>query len=264
MPAEPPRKVVSKACDACRRRKVKCNGLRPCAGCLSAELACTFESPRGLGGNRGARATVLNELRAKSQHRDAHQPTLDGAESTPSPDTPLATFSTPTARPENLVNVCLREYVEHIHPVVPLLNAEVIETHARQADTSSLASPFILAFCAYVCGFGGIHDGRDHSTAISSPKTFARNALESAITARNVRMPTLSSPLVVYSSFYLYGACAAQGNYQEAWYYLREATTLFMMLKPQPDPWYDNEARCCLFWVLVVSERYAIILLKSP
>jgi len=61
-----PRKLVAQACDACRRREIRCNGLQSCASCRSAmpELPCHFTVTPKRGGNRGARATVLNELRA--------------------------------------------------------------------------------------------------------------------------------------------------------------------------------------------------------
>lgn len=37
-----PASRVSSACDACRNRKVKCNGGMPCARCKRAESVCTY------------------------------------------------------------------------------------------------------------------------------------------------------------------------------------------------------------------------------
>ncbi|CCH60205.1 hypothetical protein TBLA_0C04050 [Henningerozyma blattae CBS 6284] len=37
-----PRSKVSKACDNCRRRKIKCSGERPCAGCKTYNCECIF------------------------------------------------------------------------------------------------------------------------------------------------------------------------------------------------------------------------------
>ena len=43
-------KVVS-ACGECRRKKTKCNGEKPCAGCLKARVECkyVYQKPNGLG-----------------------------------------------------------------------------------------------------------------------------------------------------------------------------------------------------------------------
>jgi SP family general alpha glucoside:H+ symporter-like MFS transporter len=242
------RKAVSKACDACRRRKIKCNGLRPCAGCLSADLACSFDAPRGQGGNRGARATVLNELRAEAQYHDTSppqdlQPSSSSLEADQSPGIAALAISE-----QNTVDTAIDAYVKCIYSVVPLLDVAVIKAHASLADVSTISHQFILAFCAYVGNFGRVSAFFDGA--------YSQRLLESAVSvqdARNIAQPT---PLSVYISFFFYGAWAGQGDYQQAWYHLREATTLFMMLKPKLDDWYDEKAQRCLFWILVVSERY--------
>ncbi|SMN21383.1 similar to Saccharomyces cerevisiae YER184C Putative zinc cluster protein [Maudiozyma saulgeensis] len=35
---------VSKACNTCRARKIKCNGMKPCASCSQAGIECTFDT----------------------------------------------------------------------------------------------------------------------------------------------------------------------------------------------------------------------------
>ncbi|OAA67964.1 nonribosomal peptide synthetase-like protein [Niveomyces insectorum RCEF 264] len=37
------RQRVTRACDRCKRRKVRCNGVRPCAHCGEAGMACTYD-----------------------------------------------------------------------------------------------------------------------------------------------------------------------------------------------------------------------------
>lgn len=36
------RTKVGKACDSCRRRKIKCNGLKPCPSCTIYGCECTY------------------------------------------------------------------------------------------------------------------------------------------------------------------------------------------------------------------------------
>jgi SP family general alpha glucoside:H+ symporter-like MFS transporter len=247
------RKVVSKACDACRRRKIKCNGLQPCMGCRSANLACTFDAPRGQGGNRGPRATVLNELRAKPIDQDTLSADLPSSNSTLE-HTAQRTISTEPIK-YDVLDKCMDAYMIYVYPVVPLLDMAVIKMQASQANSSPMSHQFIQAFCAYVSNFGHISDGGGNE----SPRTFTeesgRNLLESAMSSRPTRPATQPTSIHVYISFFLYGAWAGQGDYQQAWYYLREATTLFLMLRSKFNDWYDEKTQIYLFWVLVISER---------
>lgn len=234
------RRPVSKACDACRKRKVKCNGLQPCAGCQSANLSCTFIAPRGQGGNRGPRATVLNQLRAHNHLGEKIQAPLDTESSKPAAS---------GVSESSIMDTCIETYTKHIYPVVPLLDAAVIRTQGIRPDQR-----FIQAFCAYVSTFGIPH-GDDYGSAQISVAASKQRLLDIAMSTHHTAKRSNPEPLSVYTSFFLYGAWAGQGDYQQAWYYLREATTLYMMLRSDLDDWYDEKARFQLFWILVVSER---------
>ena len=54
----------SAACDACRKRKVKCDRSKPCSHCKRLELSCTTgwhgARPRGRMGGRGGNKDSLN------------------------------------------------------------------------------------------------------------------------------------------------------------------------------------------------------------
>ncbi|KAB8269519.1 hypothetical protein BDV30DRAFT_187709 [Aspergillus minisclerotigenes] len=41
---KPPKKYVTRACDECKRRKCKCDGLEPCYRCVSMGLDCAYHS----------------------------------------------------------------------------------------------------------------------------------------------------------------------------------------------------------------------------
>src|SRR5690349_17215334 len=58
---------VKRACDACHRRKVKCDGLSPCRNCSSAQLACTYNAIPQKKGQKGSRAKVISELREQNR-----------------------------------------------------------------------------------------------------------------------------------------------------------------------------------------------------
>ncbi|KHO00452.1 Zn(2)-C6 fungal-type DNA-binding domain protein [Metarhizium album ARSEF 1941] len=56
---------VSRACDACRVRKVKCNGNQPCAPCAHLSLACVFAPPPPKR-KPGIRGRLVAQLRNKT------------------------------------------------------------------------------------------------------------------------------------------------------------------------------------------------------
>ncbi|CAO2648127.1 Nn.00g090490.m01.CDS01 [Neocucurbitaria sp. VM-36] len=256
------RKTISKACDACRRRKIKCNGSQPCPGCLSAKLACTFDLPRGQGGNRGPRATVLNAIRADHPQGDAAVYTQTASRT--SPDEGAFTNTTTAELSRSQIDACIDAYLDHIYPAVPLLDAAVLRAEAMQVATSPISHQLIHAFCAYVANFGKITD----EPGSLVPRSFDDNSgirfLHAAVSAQDLGRVMQPSPRSVYISFFLYGAHAGQGDYRQAWFYLREATTLFMMLKDERQGWYDEKAQRRLFWILVISERAHAVRRNRP
>ncbi|KAH8704475.1 hypothetical protein GQ44DRAFT_663959 [Phaeosphaeriaceae sp. PMI808] len=258
------RKSILKACDGCRRRKIKCNGLQPCPGCLSAGIICTYDAPRGQGGNRGSRATVLNELRSRPQSHEAqvhsHTPQLNSL----SPDTHRLNSTSQVISDSNIVHTCIHIYESRVYPVIPLLDVAIIKAQVNQANNSPISHQFTKAFCAYVSTFGTLFGDSENESARFLNSSSSCQLLETAMSAydpRNVAQPT---PVSVYTSFFLYGAWASQGDYQKAWYYLRETTTLFIMVNIESAAWYDQKAQRCLFWILVVSERSHAIRRSRP
>ncbi|GAB7350282.1 hypothetical protein MBLNU459_g0923t1 [Dothideomycetes sp. NU459] len=57
-------KTLKRACDCCRKRKVKCDGEEPCGPCRKATIRCAYLQPPKKKGPKGLRsARVLNALR---------------------------------------------------------------------------------------------------------------------------------------------------------------------------------------------------------
>jgi len=247
MPPTPTRKPVSKACDACRRRKVRCNGCQPCAGCAGAGLACTFNLPRGQG---GAKATVLDQLRAIAMSDEASATT---ARSSSLSIEPVGLISANSG----LVERCMDVYITHVYPVVPILDLPLIEAQVARQEISPPSRQFVQAFCAYVGNFGRMIPSSGDMHELKFTEEFGRRLLDATIHSQIPLTGPRPTPLSVYTSFFLYGACAGLGAYQEAWYFLREATTCFLMVKPSLDPcdWYDEKTQRRLYWILVISER---------
>ncbi|KAF2111766.1 hypothetical protein BDV96DRAFT_634547 [Lophiotrema nucula] len=239
------RKPVSKACDACRRRKIKCNGVSPCPSCVSANLTCTFNLAQKKGGQQGARAVVLNELREHSNG----SPAGAGSELRDGYSLEAYPFAQPGSENE-VVNICIDAYLTRVYQVVPFLNREVLEYEAQQ--TSVLSRQFILAFCAYVVTFGKVID---HQSSNESQQQLGRQLLDAAMAMQVPDQLVKVSLQSVFISFFLYGALAGLGKYHQAWFHLREASTLYLMLGDEPVGWGTGELRKRLFWVIFISER---------
>lgn len=62
--ANTPHKSLKRACDCCRKRKVKCDGEDPCGPCRKATIRCAYLQPPKKKGPKGLRsARVLHALR---------------------------------------------------------------------------------------------------------------------------------------------------------------------------------------------------------
>jgi SP family general alpha glucoside:H+ symporter-like MFS transporter len=199
------------------------------------------------------RATVLNELRAGQLQEEDGSATSGEMEVVTALERDVQ--NTRELGLETItIDACIEMYLRRIQPVVPLLTAEVLREEANRTSTSLLSRQFILSFCAYVVTFGKIlNDPLFPPSVQASEVNYGQKLLEEALRIQNPERVTQPDGLSVYISFFLYGAHAGLGNYRQGWFWLREATTLFMMLKGEEE--LGTEAYSCLFWVLVVSER---------
>ncbi len=142
-----------------------------------------------------------------------------------------------------------------IRSVVPVLTLHALETEVQLAGTSITSRQFVLAFCAYVANFGNALEEIPLDQQANSRSEIGRQSLEDALQIQNLSRITDPTPRSMLISFFLYGAYAGLGDYQQGWFYLREATTLFAMLRVDAVSWYDQRAHACMFWILLISER---------
>lgn len=154
------------------------------------------------------------------------------------------------------MQACIGAYLHRIHLVVPVLTHNALETEVQLAETSVVSRQFVLAFCAYVANFGNALEETSLDQRIFTRANIGRQSLKDAFQAQSLGRITDPSPRSMLISFFLYGAYAGLGDYQQGWFFLREATTLFTMLKSDAITWYDQRAHGCMFWILLISERY--------
>lgn len=267
--------MLKQACDACRRRKVRCNNAQPCSQCQSAGLACRSTLQRQKKGRQGRTANILNELRAKEGYHDTVENpaplrspavTTDGLEQTP--QSPKArnrgTFSrTPGLLTQELINACTGYFFSRMRGTVPVLDPVSFQREVDRANDCLHAYCLVSAFCAFVITQTGF--SVDHTTRVgelgSSPEKIRLILLEEATEARS-HIDPFTEPIGqnIIIAFLLYGCHIGLGNQRHAYYFLREATTLYtasaldghVSTRADDD---DSSLGTRLFWLLLVSER---------
>lgn len=265
---------------------MKCSLIHPCTPCQEANLQCTFLSTRLKKGRKGETANVLNELRT-SQSRSQTAPlnpfpfhglsytsptfSLDVQTSPRSLDILPARgrfLRTPDLLPSPLIGLCAELFFTQLGSTVPILTPESVRHAAATAAARNVeageeageeAYCFTCAFCAFVILQTG---GPDRSLmplvdANQSASSYGQLLLREALSARShldlLVLPTLQT---VVLTFFIYGCHSALGKHRKAWYYLREATTLYTSATMDCGDEVLDDTFSRLFWLLLISERF--------
>ncbi|OQE19377.1 hypothetical protein PENFLA_c019G02929 [Penicillium flavigenum] len=277
---------VKQACDACRRRKVKCIFPKPCEQCRAAGLVCRTTSQRQKKGRQGQTANILNELRANQIEqalvRDANMSPPSAAltlgDNIPTPQSLRVSgrcqFSkTPGLLSRELVDACSGYFFLRMRGTVPVLQPGSFQKQVDLADTSLHAYCLVTAFCAFVVtqtGFAVEHSSLGLSQGFCTEE-FRSSLIEEATEARK-HIDPFTDPVrqSIIISFLLYGCHIGLGNQRHAYYFLRESTTLYTAsaLESQASSAQmdgdDPSLAGKLFWLLVVSERAHAIRRHRP
>ncbi|KAJ5173780.1 uncharacterized protein N7500_001711 [Penicillium coprophilum] len=272
--SDPP---VKQACDACRRRKVKCIFPKPCEQCRAAGLVCRTSSLRRKKGRQGQTANILNELRAKEieqtlvQDANISPPSaaLRHGDTVPTPQSLLALgrcqFSKiPGLLNRDLVNACAEYFFSRMRGTVPILQPGSFQKQVDLTDTCLHAYCLVTAFCAFVVtqtGFAVEHSSSEFCRGFCTEEY--RNSLIEEATEARKHIDPFTDPVrqSIIIAFLLYGCHIGLGNQRHAYYFLRESTTLYTAsaLESQASSAQvdedDPSLAGKLFWLLVVSER---------
>ncbi|KAF4976363.1 hypothetical protein FZEAL_6961 [Fusarium zealandicum] len=171
--------------------------------------------------------------------------------------------------PGPVIDHCAQRFYARLYPTIPLLTRDYV-LHLRSVACSSdwrVEGQAVLgAMCAQVLlqaeepedllSQGIIRENNATYGALVLEHVMATHQLIS----RNVK-PTLYQCLL---AFFLYACQARLSHHSQAFLFLREATTLFCLLRLDD---MDTPTRALagrLFWVLVVSERSHAIRYRRP
>ncbi|KAL2865279.1 uncharacterized protein BJX67DRAFT_383020 [Aspergillus lucknowensis] len=257
-----PRSNAAKAaCDACRRRKVKCDAQQPCIRCQNAGLACRTTSIPRKKGRQGSTATVLRELRqAPEQTESLSAPSPTGSR------TDGHFLRQPGLLNPTVVQSCAEYFFARMLGTVPIFLPATFQNHVDRMAESLHSYCLVCAFCAFIFTQTGYASWQNPDNPTATP---GRSFLEEALATRR-HLDPFTAPIRhgITIAFLLYGCQIGLGNQRQAYYFLREATTLYTAgMLDQPDAEVDEGRPSfagSLFWLLLISERAHAIRRHRP
>lgn len=166
--------------------------------------------------------------------------------------------------PSQIIKRCADLFFSQVESTVPIITEDAVR-HAVAASAGTdekgeEAYCFLCAFCAFVMlQTGGPDDATGTLIIDDIPQnttSYGQVLLREALSARShldiVAVPTMRAVIL---TFFIYGCHSALGKHRQAWYFLREATTLYTSatLDAGEDILDDGYSR--LYWLLLISER---------
>ncbi len=261
--------AVKRACDACHRRKVKCDGVNPCRNCSTAQLGCTYNAIPQKKGPKGSRAKVISELRETQRQTSLSakvQSRLNGISNPPA--TPSLAPNTGLLTTE-LVKEAVEFFFANMYPSMPILHRQRLEQQALYMDANLDTYCFLTSLCAFMMFQPGMTMPGTSSDPYGLDSMPGANIIsgtvlmEETIRVRKgydyLESPTLNA---LCTSYFLSCCYFAMELHDKAWYHLREATTLAHMTKMHSEETYvnhdsiDSSRRRRLYWLLYVTERW--------
>ncbi|SPN98675.1 related to transcription activator amyR [Cephalotrichum gorgonifer] len=264
--------AVKRACDACHRRKVKCDGVSPCRNCSTAQLTCTYNAVPQKKGPKGSRAKVISELRETQRQTSLYariQNRVTGLTQGPSQN-PVTAGPSPGMVTSELVKECTEFFFANLYDTIPVLSRQKLEQESVFMEQSRDAYCLATTLCALVMLQPGMNmpasDPYNLDMMACSNMVASQLLLEEAMRVRvgyeYFVSPTLNSIVTSYLFFACYHATEV---HDRAWFYLREASTMMQMAGMHKEETYmewdpvEASRRRRLYWLLFSTERaYAI------
>lgn len=235
------KRIITRACDPCRTRKIKCSGtqtesgLGECTNCIRSGLTCTTREPSKRRGPRGKQSNVLDMLKSNT----SYSPPVEEQDNK---DNIKSNFNIVTSQ---MIEECAADFFNLLYPTMPILHPKELEDidFELEKDRYALAS----ALCALIyiqCRNQERLDLVQHVLKVRSKTDFVSNPSHRSIT----------------TSFFLFACYFGLNDHNCAWYHLREAITFAQLFKLDVEETYlgnppNGNSLRKLFWLLFVTER---------
>ncbi len=263
VPMEKTRRV-SQACDACKLRKVKCNGESRCQQCSHLDLRCiysTAKTQRRAAQKRGRLISQYKESTAGNRSiLSPLKPALPAVEEASSSQSPTAI---PVTSPYDarFFSDLLPDYQSSVFPVNPIITEAEVKESLAKMSTEKEHLAFLHAFAAVTINL--TRTGPAHLSDISRQIV---SLISKAIEIRGLPLPdervTIRRIMV---SMFAHNCFMTLQNFEMAFYYLREAITMIQMLRVENQEIMsvldirERARRQRLYWEAFVHERFLSI-----
>lgn len=269
--------AVKRACDACHRRKVKCDGINPCRNCSSAQLTCTYNAIPQKKGPKGSRAKVISELRETQRRTDiTTKPNGRLGEMHPG-QMPNPHGITPGLLTPAIVKETIDFYFTHLYSIMPILHRGKLEQ-----QVNFMENPDNYCLIASLAAFVMLQPGFNMPPIPGMPPqdfydigqnnlVTASLVMDEAVRVRRSYDHTASRDHnSMCTSYLLFAWHYTLDMPDKAWIFLRDATTmahLASLHKEDTYLQYDNieaSRRRRLYWQLFVAERAYALKYQRP
>ncbi|KXJ89112.1 hypothetical protein Micbo1qcDRAFT_111162, partial [Microdochium bolleyi] len=235
------RAQVPRACPRCRKLQKACSDFRPCQRCVRA----------GLG-----------------KHTSA------GSPSTPHGYTSFARDSFHRQNgllSPQVIQHCSERFHSRLYPTIPIVTQDYVrhlESRADGSEAGNEAYCVLLGMCAMVLlqveDPAGTGMAPPHIPAKNN-RAFGSTLLEEALAAHRhlARRPSPSFEHVLLT-FFIYACHGTLLHHSQAFFFLREATTLHHLTRLDTMDPQTRQLADRLFWVLLISERSHGIRYRRP
>jgi hypothetical protein len=266
--------AVKRACDACHRRKVKCDGINPCRNCSTAQLSCTYNAIPQKKGPKGSRAKIISELRENQRQTSLAAKVhnrINSAAGTPPDPSSAPTLGMLTS---DMVKECLNFFFDNMNAQAPILDRGLVEQQVLYMEQNRDAYCLMASMCAFVLLQPGMAmpSGEPYNLELVPGANIVASQLlaEEALRVRKGYdyLDQITANALA-TNYFLFGCCYAQEMHEKAWFYLREATTMIQMAGMNMDSYYQGfdaaeAARLRrMYWLFFVIERFVVVLIAS-
>ncbi|KAL2132149.1 hypothetical protein VTI74DRAFT_4155 [Chaetomium olivicolor] len=256
-PSKKKRVQVSKACQRCKRLQKGCSESRPCQRCIKV----------------GLEEQCLQSAR-QTRHRDDGNWSIPQLPASQSPETlhivPLAvTPLQPRPPPTPIVCYCFRRFFAKLYPTIPILSSEYADSLVAAVDSADgeEAMCLVTAVCALVLmqvEEPERHMFQDHGIHYSN-RELGKALFEQATTAHHHLSSRFNPSLErILATFFLYAGHALLFHHSQAFWFLREASTMWLVLRIDEADLLRRGLADRLFWIILVSERSHGIRYRRP
>ncbi|KAF3022948.1 hypothetical protein G7054_g8480 [Neopestalotiopsis clavispora] len=256
--------AVKRACDACHRRKVKCDGVNPCRNCQTASLNCSYNAIPQKKGPKGSRAKVISELRETQRATSLSAKVHARMNSPHTPQGPPSLQANFGILAPDFVKETMDFFFSHMYTIMPILSRQRLEHQIQFLEQDMSTYCMIASLGAFMLlqpGFQ-VPGGDPQFNVPGAFITASKLLMEEAIRVRKVLDHNEASNLNnLCTSYFLYCCYDAENDDDRAWFYLREATTMAHTMGLTKEDQYmhfdqvESSRFRRVYWQLFVAER---------